>query len=190
MSFINDRMKLTDAGAMRALAHEIRLEIFNYLLDSGDATATECADAVGESPSSCSYHLRVLAKHGFVEATDTEDGRERRWKLVVKSFDISADSPEQRAAGAALSDQLMRQDEAVVSRFLREKSGFSEEWQTAAIFARSNFHMTPDEMYEFLAKYLELLRPFVDREEKQSKPEDSERVRLMLRAVPWPADTS
>ena len=83
MSFTSEESKLTSVAALRALGHPTRLRILAHLQLSGDATATECAAEVGESASSCSYHLRPLAQHGFVEQVPTDDGRERRWHSTV-----------------------------------------------------------------------------------------------------------
>ena len=56
----------------------------------------------GLSPSACSYHLRLLAKHGFVEPDDSRDrdGRERVWRAAVTSWvsdpEPDADPPRRR----------------------------------------------------------------------------------------------
>src|SRR5436309_138158 len=62
------QLELTDPKAMRALAHPLRIELLRLLREP--RTATECAEALGESPQSCSYHLRTLAKYGFVERAE------------------------------------------------------------------------------------------------------------------------
>lgn len=59
-------LPLTDADAMRALAHPARIALLQHLALEGARTATECAPVVGLSPSACSYHLRQLARYGFV----------------------------------------------------------------------------------------------------------------------------
>lgn len=99
-----DSFELTDPKAMRALAHPTRLSIFHTLVD-GPTTATRCAEAVGESPSSCSYHLRMLAEQGFVEEIESSDGRERLWRLVRRGWTaraLSGDSEEFAAASRSL----------------------------------------------------------------------------------------
>ena len=60
---------LSDPRAMRALAHPPRLDLLELLFAEGPLTASECAARVGDSPASCSYHLRQLARWGFVEET-------------------------------------------------------------------------------------------------------------------------
>ena len=85
MSFRNER-QIADARVLRALAHPVRTAILSRL-HVGPATATECSEAVGESPSACSYHLRKLAELDFVEEADSSDGRERPWKVKVTGWE-------------------------------------------------------------------------------------------------------
>src|ERR1700722_14273207 len=75
-------LKLTDPRMMRALEHQARIAIWSHLGLRGPATATECAEIAGLSPSACSYHLRTLARYGFVEEAraSAADGRERPWR--------------------------------------------------------------------------------------------------------------
>src|SRR3954465_5735077 len=74
---------LDDPRTMRALAHPVRLALMEELTLRGPMTATECAQRVGESPSSCSFHLVTLAKSGYIEE-DTDaprPGRQRPWRM-------------------------------------------------------------------------------------------------------------
>src|SRR6478752_3155819 len=93
-----DRDGLTDPKAMRALAHPARLAILNRLGADGSATATEVAEIAGITPSAASYHLRMLAKYGFVEdAPPRGDGRERVWKPTSTPLSVGVqpgDQPE------------------------------------------------------------------------------------------------
>src|SRR3989442_5714240 len=94
-------LELTDPKVMRALAHPARTAILNLLQEQGSATATECAEAVGESPSACSYHLRQLAAYGFVEQVPSEDGRERRWRAALQGYGGAEDAQERPEGPAA-----------------------------------------------------------------------------------------
>ncbi|MEE1940863.1 helix-turn-helix domain-containing protein [Streptomyces sp. TRM 70361] len=71
-----------DAAALKALTHPLRIRLLGLLREDGPATATELAERTGESSASTSYHLRVLARHGFVAEAGNRDGRERRWRSV------------------------------------------------------------------------------------------------------------
>ncbi|MFC7401225.1 ArsR/SmtB family transcription factor [Citricoccus sp. GCM10030269] len=79
---------ISDPQAIRALAHEARLEALEELYASQSTrTATELASRCGLTPSAMSYHLRALEKYGFVERSPSEgDGRERRWKAAGSSL--------------------------------------------------------------------------------------------------------
>ena len=49
-------------------------------------TAAACARRLGSSQANCSFHLRQLAKYGFVEqAAPSGDSRERPWRLTTSS---------------------------------------------------------------------------------------------------------
>src|ERR1700733_1448043 len=59
--------KVTDPRAMRALAHPVRIALIELLPHTGTLTATQASELLGESPANCAFHLRTLAKYGFVE---------------------------------------------------------------------------------------------------------------------------
>src|SRR4030095_2278376 len=88
-------VKVLDGDALKALAHPLRMRLLAGLRYHGRATATMLGERLGESSGSTSYHLRVLAEHGFIEevpghAGGRGRGRERWWR----------GGPEQTAAGA------------------------------------------------------------------------------------------
>ncbi|MGH3152377.1 MAG: winged helix-turn-helix domain-containing protein, partial [Streptosporangiaceae bacterium] len=60
-------IKLTDARALRAYAHPVRMKLVGLLRTEGPLTATRAAELLGESTGTCSFHLRQLAKYGLVE---------------------------------------------------------------------------------------------------------------------------
>ena len=87
--------ELTDPRAMRAMAHPVRLSLLEALNHHGQLTATEAAEHVGESPSNCSFHLRQLAKYGFVEEAEGGTGRQRPWRVVhvgMRMTDVHEDA--------------------------------------------------------------------------------------------------
>src|ERR1700750_2527894 len=94
--------EVTDPRAMRALAHPVRLALIEALAER-PLTATEAGERVGESPANASFHLRQLAKYGFVEEAEGGTGRPRPRKLRHLGFrfsDLQAD-PEAARAGRA-----------------------------------------------------------------------------------------
>ena len=81
---------ITDARAIRALAHDARQRVIEVLYgEQRPRTATELAALTGLSPSAMSYHLRALEKWGVVErSADDGDARNRPWRA---SWHESAD---------------------------------------------------------------------------------------------------
>src|SRR5262245_35651030 len=98
-------VELTDPRALRAVAHPIRLELLGLLRRSGPLTATEAAARIGESPASCSFHLRQLAKYGLVEEAGGGRGRQRPWRATapLTSWPGAVDGDDRREATAMLS---------------------------------------------------------------------------------------
>ena len=97
--------EVTDPKAMRALAHPVRIALLEALTVHGQLTATEAGEIVGESPANTSFHLRQLAKYGFVEEAEGGTGRRRPWKRkhLGMSFSEVHEDPETAAAARELS---------------------------------------------------------------------------------------
>src|SRR5919199_1960995 len=72
-----------DPRTLRAVAHPLRLTLLDLIEQRGTLTSAEAAQATGENTGSCSFHLRQLAKYGYVEAAPGRDGRERRWRRAA-----------------------------------------------------------------------------------------------------------
>ena len=97
--------RLQDPRELAALAHPVRLGIMELLTVSGPLTATELADRLDETPANCSWHLRKLAEHHFVEEAGGGIGRQRPWKVrsIGLAWDESDASPGQVRAETALA---------------------------------------------------------------------------------------
>lgn len=106
---------ITDARAMRALAHEARQQVIGVLYaEQRPRTATELATLTGLSPSAMSYHLRALEKWGVVErSADEGDARNRPWKASGTSLRIDSSQ-----SGSAVRDVLADQMMAALARRL------------------------------------------------------------------------
>ncbi len=60
------QVRTLDASALKALAHPLRVKIFDLLAARGPQTASSLAALVGETSGSTSYHLRALAAHDLI----------------------------------------------------------------------------------------------------------------------------
>jgi predicted transcriptional regulator len=101
------RLNLTDPKAIRALAHPVRWALLEALGQAGTLTATQASEMLGESPANCAFHLRTLAKYGFVEEAGGGKGRERPWRQTYDrvSWRSRVDDPQASQAAEAL-DQV------------------------------------------------------------------------------------
>jgi len=136
---------------MRALAHPARIALWQHLLLEGPATATECAPVAELSPSACSYHLRQLARYGFVEQDQAAaaNGRERPWRAVVTSTTIDElDDPVALMAARLLDYTLDERWQQVRRRYLATEEEYAPEWRRAAGSDRAVLYLTPDELAE------------------------------------------
>ncbi len=182
-------VELTDPRMMRALAHQARIAIWTYLGLHGPATATECAEIAGLSPSACSYHLRTLARYGFVEEdrASAADGRERPWRARLLAFSMT-DSPDAPAttqvASRLLVENIRASAEEIRARYVARKSEYPADWQAAAGEVFSVAHVTPDELDRLRAQVLEVMAPYV-RLEPASRPAGALPVRITLDLFPW-----
>jgi DNA-binding transcriptional ArsR family regulator len=187
MTFRNEP-QITDPRVLRALAHPVRTAILSRLY-VGPATATECSETVGESPSACSYHLRKLASLGFVEEEASSDGRERRWKVKVTGYTYElGDTPGQRAAAATLRRHLLDVSAQRLNEYLVTEGSYDAEWVEAATIMTSSMYMTVDELKDLYARIRELLDPYIERVDPSQRPPQTTRVAFHMYAVPWPQD--
>jgi DNA-binding transcriptional ArsR family regulator len=103
-------VEISDPKAIRALAHPLRLDLLDLLVATGPATAAQCGRILGVSQASCSFHLRQLAKYGFVvDAGPGSDRRERQWRMPDPRLRLPG--------GDAVTRQLQR---VVVERAMHE----------------------------------------------------------------------
>ncbi|MCB7136395.1 ArsR/SmtB family transcription factor [Cellulosimicrobium marinum] len=147
----------SDPERLRALAHPLRLRLLSFLDDEGEATATRCAEATGESVASCSFHLRTLARYGFVEPAERR-GREKPWRAVGQgrrtAFD--PDVPGSLPAAGAVASVLLDQEVARVREWLARAAGDEPGWLLASTLTTAAFWATRDEL-DALAREVEAL---------------------------------
>jgi predicted transcriptional regulator len=180
------RLELTDPRAMRALAHPVRLALLELLAGRPDATATECSNVVDESPQSCSYHLRQLAKWGFVRQVQGPDARETRWQAAFRGIQFrlaASPSLEFQAAASLLQARMIERDDRHLAEFLGLRHALPAEWEDAAEFTSGVVRVTPAELAELAGRLRELLKPLV-RLDPEERPEGAKPVHVVFRAFP------
>lgn len=187
------QVSITSPERIRALAHPVRLALLDHLEDVEDATATQCAEAVGESVASCSFHLHTLARYGFIEPAPRR-GRERPWRSAVRGgMDVrpSQEAPGSRRAVAELAGlQVLRHAERVRA-YLATLPEEGEEWVQASTVTSTTFWATAEELARF-SEHLQAVAGewFGGREANPSaRPEGARRAHMFATTNPEPAQT-
>jgi DNA-binding transcriptional ArsR family regulator len=188
------RIKHLDSGALKALAHPLRVRLHGALREGGPATASMLAERLGESSGATSYHLRVMAAHGFVEE-DTSRGtaRERWWQLThdmlswrTEAFLGDADD---RAAEQWLSGYLGRRAAGWIDDWLARRDDVDEAWAAAGEQNDYGGDMTPEQVRAMLADIHEVVLRHVDAAGRalasgEVDAADARFVRLLVYALP------
>jgi DNA-binding transcriptional ArsR family regulator len=176
---------------MRALAHPVRLALLEALGRGQPLTATEAAEIVGESPSACSFHLRMLAKYGLVEDAGGASGRRRPWRRTDPSgfvFPATDDDPQTSLAAGALSDLVWSRLLDRARSVLASRPRFSAEWQAMTSAAETVSYVTPEEAEQFRTEMWALIGRYRDRlEDPSRRPPGSLPLEIVLVAYPLDA---
>ncbi|MEU5688421.1 ArsR/SmtB family transcription factor [Streptomyces venezuelae] len=118
--------ELSDLRVLRALAQPRRQQMLQHLTVHGPATSATLARALGLNTGATSYHLRELARYGFVEETrGSGHGRERWWRAVPGDRRFpprSRQSPEMRLVMDELNRLSYAADLELFAQLQRERS--------------------------------------------------------------------
>jgi DNA-binding transcriptional regulator GbsR (MarR family) len=179
--------RLRDPRELNALAHPVRMGIIEHLSISGPLTATELAERLGESPANCSWHLRKLAEHGFVEEAEGGTGRKRPWQVPGIGFtwnDPDA-GPEQAQAAEALSEVAMQRALDRLSEARRRQGEETPEWQSASAGSEYAAWVTAEELKAMNDDIDAVLRRHLDRlREPRLRPPGSRLCEFVAWGVP------
>jgi hypothetical protein len=167
------------------MAHPFRLHLLDLIVRRGTLTSAEAAAATGESTASCSFHLRQLAKYGFIEPAEPRDGRERPWKRAEGGERIP-DRIEPDAARAASEAMKVVLDRALLElvAWLDHYQELPEEW-SGAVLDEELLYLTPDELRELSNDVVDLLARYRKRTtDPATRPEDSRPIRALAALFP------
>jgi DNA-binding transcriptional ArsR family regulator len=175
---------IDDAKLLRAMAHPLRLRLLGTLRKDGPATASELGRRLDESSGATSYHLRILAKYGFVEDdAERNRGRERWWRAVDEGVEwsLDTDDPGLLEANRALGHSLTTEYVRWLERWRDELPGWDRAWRAAASVSDQWFELTPAELRELADEVLAVLERYSDR---RVRAEGTERAIVLFHAFP------
>jgi predicted transcriptional regulator len=183
---------ISDAKAMRAVAHPVRLALLEAIRTEGEITASQAAELLDDSPGNMSWHLQTLAKYGFIEEAGGGKGRSRPWRMasVTNRFTPTEGDPSSRAAGQALQMTLLQRSYELVREWLSQEQSFGPEWRQAAFMTDAIVYLTAEELTEIEQQISTLSVKFHERTDKDHRPEGALPVHFNAHAHPMPPRTS
>lgn len=207
-------VELSDLAALKALAQPRRQRMLQHLTLHGPATSATLARALGLNTGSTSYHLRELARYGFVEemeagagtgagagetgtgvAKAAEErrperapghGRERWWRAVPGDRRFPPRS-RQSAEMRHVMDELNHHAYAAdleLFEQLQRDSAESGPWADAFPYSRGTIRLTPAELGAFFEEYIALLNRY--KRPEAETPTDARTVLTRFLAFPAP----
>ncbi|GIH17443.1 winged helix-turn-helix domain-containing protein [Rugosimonospora africana] len=191
--------RIDDPEVLKGLAQPIRQRLYRLLSQIGPATSGTLAKRVNGDPGLISYHLRELARRGFIEDVPelARDRRERWWRTVQGSTTWAwrdFPTPEGQAVASAVKGQMVADEFARLHRYEQSRESWSEAWQDAATSSDSFLRLTPAELEQVSAELLEVLQRWsrhgrqaserIDQSETADSGESREHVFLFFHAFP------
>jgi DNA-binding transcriptional ArsR family regulator len=133
------------------------------LVQEGPATVGSLARRVGGDPGQISFHLRELAKRGWIELAPelARDRRETWWRAESGSTQWTVEdfaTPEGRAVATHLYAQTVTEQFERLRQFIETREQYSPEWQRTATSSQSFLYLTPEETHQLMHELDEVLR--------------------------------
>lgn len=157
--------EITSPKELRALSHPVRLALLEVLAVEGPLTATKASELIGESPTTCSFHFRQLAKYGFVEEAGGGTGRNRPWRRVHLGmrFNEAGQDTETAIAADALAGLFYSRIFDRFENWNRTRRSYPAEWQEVCGVTESALYVTAEELREWSAELNALFCRYLER---------------------------
>ncbi len=179
--------ELRDPKALWSISHPVRVRLLEELIFGGAHTATELADRLGESPANCSWHLRQLARYGFVEEAGGGTGRRRPWRIVMQGnmWGQGAMNPELARASEAADEVIFGREFEALREWRAVRHTDVPAWRDAPFLAQSAAWLTADELEALGEEFKEILLRYIARMSDPTKrPPGSRPIRLVAWGIP------
>ncbi len=185
-----------DAGALKALAHPLRVRIYDLLSERGPQTASTLAKLIGETSGATSYHLRALAAHALIrEVPDRGTARERWWERPKGRINLpgpdQATTPASRAAAQIVTAEFMQLRQRTLMEYLnRPVAEAPSGWEDAGLVMTTTLDVTAEQMTALKQELTALVDAAIERYRGQEGAAGTRRVTLRadIFDLPSPAD--
>jgi len=177
-------------STIKGLLHPIRLRIFDLLQVDGPSTATTLGRQTGQSTASVSYHLRVLAEHGYiVEVPERGNRRDRWWRAAHRSVLFTFRAAEDPGTPETIEDAeyffrlIAEESHRKVLKFVSSLSGYQGDlaelpWTSGG----GALDLSTDEIRDLRREMGELVARY--RRRSENPPEGTLRVHAAFQIVP------
>lgn len=175
--------RISQAEALKAFTHPLRLRLYYALAGLGSATATTLAAEVGVTPQLAFYHLTRMAELGALEEDPAAmaRGRERYWRHATRGLSFTTRGNESESSDSLGS--LQRAQAAVHFEHLeRYFSRVSNDGNSQALAFSSDMvlELNDEDSEELQRKLTEILMSFRDRRSTRK----GKKVFVFLHAIP------
>jgi len=183
--------RVLDTGALRALAHPLRVRIYDILSQYGPQTASSLAERLGESSGSTSYHLRALAKHDLIhEVEGRGTTRERWWERqpggVTFASPQAMKTPAGRSATQIVMNEFLRNRHQQLMDFVEQGAALDDEtWADGTLISTATARLTPAQSSELTNRIMAVIDETVAQYRNQTG-EDVRPVTIRADVFPLP----
>jgi DNA-binding transcriptional ArsR family regulator len=169
MTESSDIRQISDSRVLAAIAHPLRRRLLTVLKLDGPATVSLLAERTGQGPGNISHHLRALAAADLIEEVPelARDRRERWWRRTAMTLRWSArdfdDDPAGEAIARATESLNLDFQTAQVRRWAEASSEEQARWPEGPFSTDTWLRVTDDELAEFAAEMVALIKRWGDR---------------------------
>ncbi|WP_114597580.1 ArsR/SmtB family transcription factor [Renibacterium salmoninarum] len=177
-------------ASLKALAHPLRVHILESLSRFGPQTACSLGKILDESSGSTSYHLRQLAKHGFVQEIEGKGtARERWWQRSAGGFNVpsskSFSNPEMIEATRLINNNVAAYRSELLADFMAHGDDvLNLEWAEVSSIGTSTLPMNATQMAKCVEKINEYSRMLIDQIKADGELEGQRAVQIHINAFP------
>jgi len=167
--------------AIRALAHPLRLQLLDILRFEGPSTATLLAHRLGESSGATSYHLRLLARYGYIEDAPHAGNHERWWRYRERPVKLPSATDSDSSERHLMAELLSREAQAL-DRYLAARTQLSKR-DDAAFYRSVAIRLTAEE-FDHVRQELMAICAKLRRADAEEAPADAAAIHLVVFGFP------
>jgi DNA-binding MarR family transcriptional regulator len=165
--------------------------MYDELCSRGPATASELARRFGESTGATSYHLRQLARHGFIEEDPTRGTlRERYWRATSGNQRLASQStlrsapPATREAARLVTSEWNRGRIERAEHWRATITTWPAEWADASLDLTGHLRLRAEELARLSAELQEVVGRWIDEHRDREDDDDAYDVELQVHTFP------